>query len=275
MNNLDQDTVDGFGDEWSTFSHQGFDLETLREQFNRYFALFNWHSLPNNAIGFDLGCGTGRWAGFVASKVGKLHCIDASEKALNVARENLCSLKNCEFHCASVESIPLEDDSMDFGYSLGVLHHVPDTQAGINSCIKKLKTGAPFLIYLYYAFDNKPAWFRFIWKCSDTLRRVISSMPFKPRLYICQIIAVIIYLPTAKLTLLIEKLGFNVENIPLSAYRSLPFYTMRTDALDRFGTKLEQRFNKDEIKSMLATAGLERIAFHDDIPFWCALGYKK
>ncbi len=275
MNNLDQDTVEGFGDEWSTFSHQNFDLEQLREQFNRYFALFDWQSLPDNAEGFDLGCGSGRWAGFVASNIAKLHCIDASEKALEVAKENLASRKNCVFHCASVESIPLDDDSMDFGYSLGVLHHVPDTQAGITSCVKKLKSGAPFLIYLYYAFDNKPMWFRFIWKLSDALRRLIASFPFKPRLLISQLIAITIYLPLARLSLLIEKSGMSVDNIPLSAYRSMPFYVMRTDALDRFGTKLEQRFSKDEIEGMLATAGLERIVFHDHVPYWCALGYKK
>ena len=70
------------------------------------------------------------------------------------------SYSNCEFHCASVDAIPLPDDSADFGYSLGVLHHVPDTQKGILECVRKLKPGAPFLLYLYYAFDNRPWWFR-------------------------------------------------------------------------------------------------------------------
>ena len=56
--------------------------------------------------------------------------------------------------------MPLAPGSMDFGYSLGVLHHVPDTLAGIKACAKALKPGAPFLVYLYYAFDNRPAWFR-------------------------------------------------------------------------------------------------------------------
>ena len=49
---------------------------------------------------------------------------------------------------------------MDFGYALGVLHHVPNTQEGLNSCIKLLKPGAPFLVYLYYSFDNRPNWYR-------------------------------------------------------------------------------------------------------------------
>ena len=50
---------------------------------------------------------------------------------------------------------------------------------------------------------------------------------------------------------------------------------MRTDALDRFGTKLEQRFTSEEIERMMIEAGLEGIDFRDSAPFWCALGYKK
>ena len=36
---------------------------------------------------------------------------------------------------------------------------------------------------------------------------------------------------------------------------------MRTDARDRFGTPLEQRFTKSEIKKMMEEAGLEKIKF--------------
>ena len=49
---------------------------------------------------------------------------------------------------------------------------------------------------------------------------------------------------------------------------------MRTDALDRFGTRLEKRFTRKEIAQMMELAGLERIAFSDS-PCWCAMGYRK
>jgi hypothetical protein len=50
---------------------------------------------------------------------------------------------------------------------------------------------------------------------------------------------------------------------------------MRTDALDRFGTKLEQRFTAAQIRQMMERAGLERITFSNSVPFWCAVGFKK
>jgi SAM-dependent methyltransferase len=181
---------------------------------------------------------------------------------------------NCIFHCASVDAIPLADGSADFGYSLGVLHHVPDTEQGIKECARKLKPGAPLLIYLYYAFDNRPAWFRIIWRISDLARRLISALPFAIRSPLCDLIAALVYWPLARASKLLERLGADVGHFPLSAYRGRSFYSMRTDALDRFGTLLEKRFTRREIGCMMETAGLERIVFSES-PCWCALGYRR
>jgi ubiquinone/menaquinone biosynthesis C-methylase UbiE len=129
-NNLDKKTVEGFGDEWSRFDQTGMSDEDTQRIFESYFAVFPWAKLPKDAVGFDLGCGSGRWAKLVAQRLvsgGKLHCIDPSI-AIEVARRNLRGMSNCEFHQSGVDHIPLPDHSMDFGYSLGVLHHIPDTQ---------------------------------------------------------------------------------------------------------------------------------------------------
>lgn len=273
--NVDVKTVKGFGEEWSRFDQSGMSETELNEQFARYFAVFPFENLPDNAEGFDLGCGSGRWAKLMARRVGKLHCIDASAEALNVAEKNLAEAENAKFYHASVAEIPLADDSMDFGYSLGVLHHIPDTAQGIESCVRKLKPSAPFLVYLYYAFDNRPAWFRSVWKQTDIVRRGISALPFGLKKNMTDLVAVVVYFPMAKTARLLEKLGLNVETFPLSVYRHHSFYTMRTDALDRFGTRLEQRFSQAQITEMMEAAGLENIKFSDGFPFWCAVGFKK
>ena len=72
-----------------------------------------------------------------------------------------------------------------------------------------------------------------------------------------------------------EKIDIDTNNIPLNVYRNASFYTMRTDSLDRFGTKLELRFTKSQIKEMLIKGGLENITFSNSIPYWCAVGFKK
>ena len=273
MKNQDKNTVDGFGDEWSRFDQS--DLPQAEQQllFDEYFSVFPWKNISKESTGFDLGCGTGRWARSVAPKVKKLICIDPSS-ALDIAKKNLSNFDNCVFDSSTVDEMPMQDNSMDFGYSLGVLHHVPDTALGIKQCVKKLKIGAPLLLYLYYRFDNRPWWFRLIWFLTDLLRRIVSKMPYKLRYVSSQIISIIVYLPLARFALFLEKLNFNVSNFPLSSYKNLSFYTMRTDALDRFGTRLEQRFTRKEIKNMMQNAGLENIEFSNSKPFWVAVGYK-
>ena len=273
MKNQDKNTVEGFGDEWSRFDQSDLPEDEQKLLFDEYFSVFPWENISKESVGFDLGCGSGRWAKSVAPKVKKLFCIDPSS-ALDIAKKNLSNFDNCEFQSTTVDDISIDNNSMDFGYSLGVLHHVPNTEMGIKQCVEKLKKGAPLLLYLYYRFDNRPFWFRFIWSISDLLRKIISKMPYGLRYIFSQIIAVVIYFPLARTSFYMEKLNLNVSNFPLSSYKNLSFYTMRTDALDRFGTRLEQRFTRDEIKIMMENAGLENIKFSNSKPYWVAVGYK-
>ena len=272
--NLDEKTVEGFGREWASFDQFAMTAQEHREMFDAYFGIFPFEKLPSNAEGFDLGCGSGRWAQLVADKVGTLHCIDPAADALAVAERRLGRYENVRLHRASVDEIPLADASQDFGYSLGVLHHIPDTEAALASCTRKLKPGAPFLLYLYYRFDNRPAWVRGLWQASDLVRRPISRAPFAVRKAVTDAIALSVYWPLARFSRLLEKNGRNVSSFPLSSYRDRSFYTMRTDALDRFGTRLEQRFTRAEIEKMMKTAGLQNIEFKPSEPFWVALGWK-
>lgn len=272
--NYDPKVVERFGSEWQRFDQRSMEPGEALDLFNRYFAIFPWDRLPEGACGFDAGCGSGRWARFVAPRVGTLHCVDASADALRVAAGNLSAFRNCRFHLATVDSMPFADRSLDFGYSLGVLHHIPDTLSALRACVRALKPGAPFLLYLYYAFDNRPAWFRMIWKASDRVRFLLSRSPSAVRNVICDLLALTVYLPLARAAKFAERMGASVDHIPLSAYRDQSFYVMRTDALDRFGTRLEKRFRRDEIRQMMAEAGLDDIQFHPGPPYWVAVGRK-
>jgi ubiquinone/menaquinone biosynthesis C-methylase UbiE len=274
IRNIDPKTVEGFGAEWAAFDQTSLTEEEYRELFNRYFAIFPFDELPPAAEGFDLGCGSGRWAAGAAPRVGLLHCIDPSAEALAVAGRRLGSDRNVRFHLAASDSIPLDDESQDFGYSLGVLHHIPDTARAMADCVRKLKIGAPFLVYLYYSFDNRPGWYRSIWAATDAARKSISRLPFPARKAVTGVIAATVYWPLARLARGLERLGGDVSNFPLSAYRQTSFYSMRTDALDRFGTRLEQRFSRAEIEQMMLRAGLDDIRFSEKEPFWVAVGWR-
>ena len=88
-------------------------------------------------------------------------------------------------------------------------------------------------------------------------------------------LALVLYLPLARFSLLVEYFRFDVKSIPLSYYRHHSFFTMRTDSRDRFGTPLEQRFTRKEIAEMLKAAGLVELIFSDQAPYWCVVGIKR
>jgi len=276
-NNVDLQVARGFGREWSKFRQDEGSLlpEQRREIFDDYFRIFPWHLLPpGGGVGIDVGCGTGRWSMLVAPRVEHLHLLDASPEALAVAKQNLSLANNISYHAASVAEIPLPQNSLDFAYSLGVLHHVPDTESAIEAIAGKLKLGAPFLVYLYYALDNRPGWYRALWRLSNMGRLVISRLPHPLRLAVSQTIATLIYWPLARIARLIAKLDQSPRSLPLSYYADKSFYVMRTDAYDRFCTRLEKRFTRTEIEQMLNNAGFENIQFSNAEPFWCAVGIK-
>jgi len=275
--NTDRATVAGFGREWATFtqSAEAFTDADRRAMFDAYFAIFPWAALPRDSVGADIGCGSGRWAMLVAPRVGELHLVDPAPKALAVARANLADVGNVCFHLASVAALPFADGSLDFAYCLGVLHHVPDTAQALRDLATKLKSGAPFLVYLYYAFDNRSPAYRALWRISNAGRLVLSRAPYPVQIAATATIALLVYWPLARTAALLERIGLLPRAWPLAYYRKRAFYVMRTDAFDRFCTRLERRFTRAQIADMLGAVGFTDIKFSEQEPFWVAVARKR
>jgi len=179
---------------------------------------------------------------------------------------------------AAADTIPYPDNYFDFGYSLGVLHHIPNTPRALNDCIMKIKPGGYFLLYLYYSLDNRSLVFKALFHLSNLLRKGISKLPKGLKKLVCDILAVLFYMPFVLLCRVMKMFGVPEKfrrRIPLQAYEDQSFYIIRNDSLDRFGTPLEQRFSQKEIKLMMEAAGLTDIVFSNKIPFWHAIGKKK
>jgi ubiquinone/menaquinone biosynthesis C-methylase UbiE len=265
--NIDVETVKGFGQEWSTFTQEGLSASERAEVFDKFFCLIDWNKKPGKVL--DMGCGSGRWDVLVAPLVGELVVADASREALRVARRNIRA-PNVSFVESTPDTLPFPDGYFDFVFSVGVLHHVPDTAGAIRNLANKLCSGGTLLLYLYYAFDNRPRWFRAIWKASDLMRRLVSRLPFVLRYTLSQFIAIFVYWPLAR----IAKHLPVPDSWPLKFYANRSFYFMRTDALDRFGTKIEKRFTQKQITAMLESTGLTDIRFSDSEPYWVCTAIK-
>ncbi len=272
--NIDLTTVESFGEEWNAFHH--FDDAELKKIGDTYFDIITPAMLGPDKIAADFGCGTGRWSKYMHDKVGAVAAIDPSDAVL-AAGQLLQDTPNVHLYKASIDNLPFADNYFDFGFSLGVLHHIPDTARAMQACVEKIKPGGHFLVYLYYKLDNRGRLYRLLFGLSDLIRRVVCKMPSWLKKFTCNMMAIFFYMPFVLFSRLLKLLGVPQKfraKIPLHAYENTSFYIIRNDALDRFGTPLEQRFSKAEIQQMMEKAGLGDIVFSNQSPFWHAVGKK-
>jgi len=277
--NLDQGVIDGFGHEWEAFDYAETETaEALDVQFAAYCAPLNLSQFnPAASVAGDFGAGSGRWSSRLAPYFSQVYAIEPSDGANQVLRNKFTGDPKIVVlqETVGVNSIPVA--SLDLAMSLGVLHHIPDTALAIKDVSCSIKPGGVFLCYLYYNLENKPAYYKLIFQGVNVVRRVISSLPQPIKRLSATIIAALIYWPLARLSKVLSKLGQNTSNLPLHHYADMPFVMLANDALDRFGTSLEQRFSRDEITEMLGAADfdLSTLIFSDREPFWTFAVNKK
>lgn len=274
--NYDPDTRDAFSDQWERFEKHIHELDSENKMiFDRFFYHFPWDKVNKKSKGFDMGCGRGRFLKFVAPHIGELNAVDVSPIAIQNAQKRNADLKNVKYHNRPVGDNGLKKGGFDFGYSFGVLMCVPDTQGAIQDCADLLKPGAPFCLYMYYSLDNRPAWYKAIWRASDLIRQGICKLPKSLGFLLTDAFAAFVYWPFARAAALAEKMGANVHNWPLSDYRNTSFIRMRGTSRDRFGTPLEKRFSRAEMEEMMQKAGFKDIKYYDGAPYWCLCGIKE
>ena len=265
-------TVESFGEEWSKFD--SFSESEIAQIGDDYFDIVGPDILNENSTVLDMGCGTGRWTKYASQRSGFVEAVDPS-KAVFAAAQLLADSKNVRVSQAEVDNLPFADDTFDFVFSLGVLHHIPDTPAAMKKCVSKLKPGGHFLVYLYYNFENRGFLFKLTFHLSNVIRSVISKLPASLKKLVCDFLACVVYWPLATISRLLRPILKNgVKAIPLSYYSDKTFNVMRNDSLDRFGTPLEQRFSQADIVQMMKSSGLEEIKFSETEPYWHAIGRK-
>ena len=270
--NIDQGVIDSFGHEWATFHYGETETsEALNAQFDAYCAPINLsHFDPKKSIAADFGAGSGRWASRLIPFFSLVYALEPSDGASKVLKNKFAGEAKIVVlqETVGANSIPLE--SLDLAMSLGVLHHIPDTALAIKDVSLKIKPGGIFLCYLYYNLENKPTLYKLIFKCVNVVRKIVSALPQKIKHFVTVVIAALVYWPLARFSKVMNRFRVNTSNIPLHHYADMPFVMLANDALDRFGTTLEQRFSKAEIIEMLSAADFDisTLKFSDIEPFW-------
>ena len=94
----------------------------------------------------DLGCGTGAMLAGLAPHVERVIGVDASEEMLGAARDRLKDVANVDLRRGSLESLPIDDASVDAATMMLVLHHLASPAAAIAEAVRILRPGGRLLI---------------------------------------------------------------------------------------------------------------------------------
>jgi SAM-dependent methyltransferase len=170
-----------FGFEWNRHNKTQLDTATRHESEETLIekTSFKREDFEGKLV-LDVGCGMGRFSD-VASRWGATVVGIDLTHAVDAAYANIGGRDNVHLAQADVFKLPFRDGTFDFIFSIGVLHHTPDTRAAFEQLPRLLKPGGRIAVWVYSS-TMRP-WAR----PSAIYRHVTTRLP-KPVLYaLCHI----------------------------------------------------------------------------------------
>lgn len=249
-----------FGEEWKEYSEI---LPEHEQEFAQYFDLVDLNSLRRARV-CDLGCGNGRWSYFLKDRCRELILVDFSD-AIFRARNNLAKAPNCLFFMGDLQTLRFTKHFCDFVFCLGVLHHLP---LPCLEAVRRLQEFAPrLLIFLYYALDNRPMYFRVLLRTVTLIRRILCRIRHPGlRKLVARAGALLLYRPLIGVGRVLRPFKLS-RYVPLyDFYHTKSLRRIEQDVYDRFFTRIEQRVSRNQIRELRDT--FAQVIVSDNIPYW-------
>ena len=253
-------TEASFGYEWSHYHDWRHSGET---NFQDYFVGLDLTTLQGRIV-LDAGCGMGRHARQIAAHAGRVVAVDFS-RAIDQAAQNVADVENVDCIQGDLLALPLADRAFDYVYSLGVLHHLVETERALGGLVRKAKPGGRVRVYLYW---KRHGWPGRILRIVTMVRRVTTRIPFWLLRWSCFVLSLMLYAGVIVPYRVLSRLGVEaVRQWPLFVYTKYPFRILENDQFDRFSAPIEKRYDADEVRQLLERAGLR------DVKVWGCFGW--
>jgi uncharacterized protein YbaR (Trm112 family)/SAM-dependent methyltransferase len=264
-----------WADEGRTIRSYSYQWRKFKDMFPHWEEVFRDSIAPIDSsffqgkLGLDGGCGFGRSLFYAASYGATMIGLDLSE-AIEAARENTRHLPSAHVVQGDIFHPPVHRQSLDFVYSIGVLHHLPDPKQGFLSLAKLLKPEAPMFVWVYRRGRGRQI-------AAFTLMRAVSTrMPLRLLNVVCFALAVAQYAAFVGPRKLLDAVGFHgiARRIPFSLYARYPFRALHADWFDGLSVPLVNYHRPHEIAEWYREGGFDRVRI-DPEPDWNgrALGY--
>lgn len=249
-------TAESFGYEWTQFSRL---IGEYEQNFLDYQTPHGPDFFPGKRV-LDAGCGSGRHAYYSGRYGAEVWAVDLGP-AVEVARRNTRDSGAVRVVQADLCRLPFATESFDYIYSLGVLHHLPDPEAGFRNLLRHLRPGGEVRVYLYWRPQGQPLK-RAMLAAVDLVRAVTTRLPYRAvhaLAYPAAAAAFAGFVWPYRLLGRVPGLKGLAERIPMKQYAAYPFRVCVNDQLDRLSAPIENRYSRAEVEAWFARNGLEAV----------------
>jgi SAM-dependent methyltransferase len=236
-----------FSFEWNRFRTTQLDsISGLAESEERFKQNLDMpiESLRGKLV-LDAGVGCGRFAEVALRAGAQVVGIDLSY-AVDAAACNLKGWDGITLFQADLLQLPFKEESFDFIYSLGVLHHAPDPKGGFLKLIRLLKPGGKISITLYAGYNKVYV------RSTEWWRRLTTRLPVRVVMGISSLAVPLYYLYRIPGLGLVGEAIFPISMHPKATWRVL-------DTLDCYTPRYQSYHTHPEVFRWFEEAGLINI----------------
>jgi SAM-dependent methyltransferase len=235
-----------FGFQWNRFARTQLDSANQSTRSRDMFCEKTGWDVERlrGARVLDAGCGMGRFSEVCADAGAEVHAIDLSS-AVEAAAANLAHRSNVKIYQADIFRLPFADQSFDFIYSIGVLHHTPDTRAAFSRLVELLKPGGSIAIWVYSARLR-------LLLGSQLLRPVTSRLPKTTLMSLTRVAKPLYYLHSVPLVGQVTSVLLPTSMDPDPEWRWL-------DTFDWYSPRFQWKHGFAEVEQWFREAGLDSI----------------
>lgn len=196
----------------------------------------------------DAGCSSGRFISYLRQEGVGIIGVDLQSDLLQKHANRFKSGPPSGLIQANLFELPFQENSFDYIFSLGVLHHTPNPKEAFKNLVRYLKKDGKIAIWVYSTEPKTHV--------SDMLRNITTRLPLS-LLFILGFMVTIPYGPLLR----IPRIGPRLRSL---------FYRLRLpwhenwrwrihSFMDWYGPKYQFKFASEEIQQWFREAGLTNI----------------
>jgi SAM-dependent methyltransferase len=268
IDNLRAKTIADFGDQWSIYSENEGWYGSL-ELFNDIISpLLNIETLKGTYVA-EIGSGSGRIVGMLLNAdVEHIYAIEPSHEAFRAMEKNVRNMKKHN----RVSTINTGGENwttnhkLDYVFSIGVIHHVPEPHPVIKAAYDALKSGGSLFLWVY-GYEGNELFLKFV----EPLRRITTQLP-----HVClEALVGIMYS-----ILIVYRYISKIINLPFHSYIENVLWPLtpknrRLVIYDQLNPAYAKYYKKEEVIQLLEKEGFKNIEIHNRHGYsWSVLGRK-